>query len=152
AHECGHPRCKSRSVPLRWRPPSPSRRRAGKARRLSQMPCRDCGMVLSEAVFQSDLHLAHRFGARDHAESGWCLRIGGGRVPVRMISQVECLEPELKIEGTHSAGVELPAGTEIERTNRQKYVYGNMRCKVIVVGGTEYYALDEAIDAAAKRE
>src|SRR3989449_3821820 len=32
---------------------------------------------LSETVLQSNLHLPHRFGARDHAKGGWCLRVGG---------------------------------------------------------------------------
>ena len=51
---------------------------------------------ISETVFQSNLHLAHRFGGRDHAERGWCLRIGGWCVPVRMISQVERLQPDFE--------------------------------------------------------
>ena len=62
------------------------------------------------------------------------------------------LKKALKIEGTHSAGVELLAGTEIVRTDRGKYVYGGMRCRVIIANGVEYYVLDEAVDAALKGE
>src|SRR6202022_4233996 len=50
---------------------------------------------LSENVFKSELHLAHRPGRSDLSESGR-LNIGGRRIVIRMVDEIERFEAELE--------------------------------------------------------